>query len=175
MHEETMMSSMTVATLVLFPAMMAYAAASDLVTMRLSNRLTLALVVGFAVFALLCGLSAQTIAWHLGGGALVLVVTFGMFAAGWIGGGDAKLAAATALWLGPELLFTYVAISSFLGGMLTLGLLSMRNNPLPSFAVGWTWLERLHGPKTGIPYGIALAAAALLIFPESAIWRAAIL
>jgi prepilin peptidase CpaA len=169
------MTPLVVATLILFPAMMAYAAASDLITMRLSNRLTLALVAGFAVFALLCGLSGETIAWHLGAGALVLVITFGMFAAGWIGGGDAKLAAATALWLGPELLFNYVVISSALGGFLTLGLLSMRNNPLPSFAAGWPWLQRLHGPKTGIPYGIALAAAALMMFPESAIWKAAVL
>ncbi len=98
-----------------------------------------------------------------------------MFAAGWIGGGDAKLAAATALWLGPDLVFSYLALAALLGGFLTVGLIQMRMQPLPSFADRWAWLHRLHGPKTGIPYGIALAGAALLVFPESAIWKAAVL
>jgi prepilin peptidase CpaA len=40
--------------------------------------------------------------------------------------------------------------------------------------MGWPWLERLHAPRTGVPYGIALAAAALVVFPESPIWKAVI-
>ncbi len=143
------MSPLIAATLILFPAFMAYAAASDLLTMRISNRLSLALTASFAVFALLCQLPLIQAGWHVGAGLLVLTVAFGMFAAGWIGGGDAKLAAATALWLGPDLLFT-------------------------RFAMGWPWLERLHAPRTGVPYGIALAAAALVVFPESPIWKAVI-
>jgi prepilin peptidase CpaA len=168
------MSPLVAATLILFPAFMAYAAASDLLTMRISNRLSLALTASFAVFALLCQLPLIQTGWHVGAGLLVLTVAFGMFAAGWIGGGDAKLAAATALWLGPDLLFSYVALSTVLGGFLTLGLLSMRSHPLPRFAMGWPWLERLHAPRTGVPYGIALAAAALVVFPESPIWKAVI-
>ena len=39
---------------------------------------------------------------------------------GWIGGGDAKIAAATALWFGFDQLFPYLAVASLLGGLLTL-------------------------------------------------------
>ena len=88
------------ALLLIFPALMAYAAASDLLTMTIPNRLSLALVAGFAAFAILAGLSMQAVLLHLGAGAAVLAASFALFAFGWIGGGDAKLAAATALWLG---------------------------------------------------------------------------
>jgi len=165
------MSATTLATLIIFPAFMAYAAASDLVSMRISNRISLGLIVAFLVFALVCQMPLMSLGLHLGSGALMLVVGIGMFAAGWIGGGDAKLAAATALWLGPELLPTYLVASSFLGGVLTLWILSMRSHPLPNFASQWPWLQRLHAPRNGVPYGIALAVAGLMIFPETAIWK----
>lgn len=169
------MSTMTLATLLVFPAFMAYAAASDLVSMRISNRLTVGLIVAFCVFALACQLPWEQLAWHLGAGALMLVICFAMFAFGWIGGGDAKLAAATALWIGPELLPEYVMISTVVGGFLTMGILSMRSHPLPGFAMRWSWLQRLHAPKNGVPYGIALALAGLCIFPHSGVWKSVVL
>ncbi|MGO4406565.1 prepilin peptidase [Bosea sp. RAF48] len=157
-----------------FPLAMAYAAASDLVSMTISNRLCLSLVVAFALCAVLLGLSLEDVAWHLAAGMIVLVGAFGLFAAGWIGGGDAKLAAATALWFGFDQLMPYLLLSSFGGGLLTLLILRLRSHPLPSPAVNWDWAQRLHAPKEGVPYGIALAFAALFILPETAIWRAAI-
>ncbi|KAA2234993.1 A24 family peptidase [Salinarimonas soli] len=158
--------------LLLFPALMAYAAASDLLTMTIPNRISLALVAGFAALVLLGFVPIKDVPMHLAAGALVLVACFGMFAAGWMGGGDAKLAAVTALWLGFDPLLDYLLVTAVAGGALTLGLLAMRGVPLPAFALGWTWLTRLHDRKTGIPYGIALAGAALLVYPESPVWRA---
>jgi prepilin peptidase CpaA len=168
------MSASLVVALVLFPAAMAYAAASDLVSMTISNRLTLALVAGFFLCAALAGLSWTEIAWHVAAGALVLAVTFGLFAAGWIGGGDAKLAAATALWFGFGQLLAYLATAAVFGGLLTLAILSYRGKPLPAIVERWSVARRLHAAKEGVPYGVALAASALLILPETAIWRAAI-
>ena len=159
--------------LLLFPALMAYAASSDLVSMTISNKVSLILVAGFFAVALALAMPFSAMAVHLGSGALVLVITFGMFAAGWIGGGDAKLAAATALWLGWDSLMEYGIAASIFGGVLTLGLLQFRAMPLPRFAAGVGWLEHLHHPKTGIPYGIALAAAGLAIYPSSPLWRLA--
>jgi len=163
----------SIALLVFFPAMMAFAAASDLVSMTIPNRLSILLVAGFIPSAALAGLGMTEIAWHLAAGMVVLVLTFGMFAAGWIGGGDAKLAAATAVWCGFPTLMEYSLIASVLGGALTLGLLSVRRIELPAFALSYPWIVRLHDPKTGIPYGIALAAAGLLVLPETAVWIAA--
>ena len=159
--------------LVVFPALMAYAAASDLLTMTIPNRLSLALVIGFVALACVGGLAWQTILLHMGAGAIVLAVTFGMFAAGWIGGGDAKLAAATALWLGFDTLADYLFVAALAGGALTALILALRALPLPRFALGWAWLERMHDRKSGVPYGIALAAAALVVYPHSQIWTSA--
>jgi prepilin peptidase CpaA len=109
---------------------------------------------------------------HVAAGALVLAVCFGMFVFGWIGGGDAKLAAATALWLGFGTLLEYLLVASIAGGVLTLALICWRGSPLPAFASAWAWLLRLHDRKSGIPYGIALAGAGLAVYPHSAIWMA---
>ncbi len=109
---------------------------------------------------------------HAAAGAAVLAVTFALFAFGWIGGGDAKLAAATALWFGFGTLLEYLLVASIAGGALTLLVLSFRGFPLPAFALQWTWLSRLHDHKSGIPYGIALAGAALIVYPQTPVWHA---
>jgi prepilin peptidase CpaA len=152
-----------------FPALMAFAASSDLLTMTISNRVSLALIAGFFVMAAVIGMSPAAVMMHIGAAALVLVVAFGFFARGWIGGGDAKLAAATALWLGFDHLLVYLLYSSLLGGLMTLMLLRVRSLPLPSLLCGQPWAERLHSKDSGVPYGIALAAAALAVYPDT-IW-----
>lgn len=153
------------AKLMLFPALMAFAASSDLLTMTISNRISLLLAVIFLGLALAIGMHADEIAAHIAAGLVVLLVAFVFFALGWIGGGDAKLAAATALWLGWPHLLEYLLYASLIGGALTVGLLELRRHPLPRAIAGMPWAERLHQPKGGIPYGIALAAAALLVYP----------
>jgi prepilin peptidase CpaA len=158
--------------LMLFPALMAFAACSDLLTMTISNRLSLALVAGFFVMALLIGMSPAAVVTHVGAGFLVLAVAFVFFARGWIGGGDAKLAAATALWFGFDHLLAYLLYASVLGGVLTLVLLQIRRVPLPGMLLGQEWAQRLHAPNAGVPYGIALAVAALVIYPDTIFMRA---
>jgi prepilin peptidase CpaA len=153
--------------LTLFPAMMAFAASSDLFTMTIANRVSLILIGGFGLLAVMTGMNATDMLLHVGAGASVLVVAFGLFTFGWIGGGDAKLAAATALWFGFNHLFDYLIYSSILGGVLTLLLIQFRMLPLPQMLVGRDWIERLHRRGGDIPYGIALAAAALLIYPHT--------
>jgi prepilin peptidase CpaA len=159
--------------LILFPAMMAFAASSDLLTMTISNRVSLILAAGFVALALASGMSATDMLSHLGAGAIVLVVAFGFFARGWIGGGDAKLAAATALWFGFDHLMNYLFYASLLGGAMTLLLIQFRMRPLPAMLVGQGWAERLHRKDAGVPYGIALAVAALAIYPDTP-WMKAI-
>jgi len=104
---------------------------------------------------------------HAEAAVAVLAVVFGFFACGWIGGGDAKLAAATALWLGFGHLADYLLYASLLGGALTVLLIQFRALPLPRLFVGREWVERLHRRDGGVPYGIALAAAALLVYPHT--------
>ena len=151
----------------LFPALMAFAAASDLLTMTISNRVSLALAAGFLVVALASGMGLSDILLHVGAGAAVLTVAFACFAMGWVGGGDAKVAASAALWFGFADLMNYLVYASMFGGALTLLLLQFRQWPLPYALAGQTWLLRLHAKESGIPYGIALALGALTIYPET--------
>src|SRR5262245_49002003 len=159
--------------LLLFPAMMAFAASSDLLTMTISNRISLALTAGFFVLALFVGLSVADVAWHVAAGISVLAMTFGFFTMGWIGGGDAKLAAVTARWLGFYNLLNYALYASIFGGVLTMAIIRFRMAPLPAAFAGQQWIERLHRSDAGVPYGIALAAAALLVYPDT-VWMTAV-
>jgi prepilin peptidase CpaA len=160
-------------TLMLFPATMAFAASSDLFTMTIANRISLILFAGFVLLAVMTGMSATNMLLHFTAGAAVLVVAFVLFSCGWIGGGDAKLAAVTALWLGFGHLFDYLIYSSVFGGALTLALIQFRLLPLPTVLAGREWIERLHERGGGVPYGIALAAAALVVYPHTE-WMSAV-
>jgi prepilin peptidase CpaA len=156
-----------VARLLFFPALMAFAAASDLFTMTISNRVSLALAAGFLALAVASGMGMSDILMHLAAGATVLTAAFVCFAFGWVGGGDAKVAAAAALWFGFAHLLNYLVYASMFGGALTLLLLQFRQWPLPVAFAGQSWLLKLHAKESGIPYGIALAVGALLVYPET--------
>ena len=160
---------MDMVRLLLFPALMAFAASSDLFTMTISNKVSLALAAGFLVMAVAIGLSPAEIGMHLAAGVTVLVVAFVFFTRGWVGGGDAKLAAAAALWFGFDHLLQYLVNAALMGGALTLLIINLRLVPLPPRIEQWAWVARLHEKKGGVPYGIALAAAALLVYPDT-IW-----
>jgi prepilin peptidase CpaA len=153
--------------LTLFPTLMAFAASSDLLTMTISNRVSIVLVAGFFALAVMSGMAMTEVLSHVGAGAVVLVVSFGFFARGWIGGGDAKLAAATAIWFGFGYLMNYLVYASLLGGALTFLLIEFRLVPLPGLLAGQFWAQRLHRQGGDIPYGIALAGAALLVYPDT--------
>lgn len=153
--------------LLLFPSLMAFAASSDLFTMTISNRVALALIAGFFALAFATGMNLNDVLSHVGAAFAVLVVTFTFFSRGWIGGGDAKLAAATALWLGFDHLMAYGLYASLFGGALTLVMIRFRLMPLPTALAEQEWVKRLHRLDGGVPYGIALAAAALLIYPNT--------
>ena len=162
---------MSTIILFLFPLGLVLAASTDLLTMKIPNNLILYLVGAFAMVALLVQLPLDQLAMHGGSGALVLVIGFTLFALGWIGGGDAKLAAVTALWLGFEngVLVQYVVYAGLLGGALTLGILALRGLPLMP-VMRHAWIERLHDRKNGVPYGVALAIAGLLAYSNSTLF-----
>ena len=150
-----------------FPALMAFAAASDLLTMTISNRISLLLIAGFVALAATTGMTGADLLQHGAAGLIVLVGSFCFFAMGWIGGGDAKIASVAALWLGLSHVLDYLFFASLFGGVLTLLLLQFRQWPLP-YALGkQNWHVRLHIKGADIPYGIALALGALLVYPET--------
>jgi prepilin peptidase CpaA len=140
--------------------------------MTIPNRLCAVLAILFLPAALALAMPPAALALHLLAGAVVLLFGVLFFARGWIGGGDAKIAAAAALWLGFDALLPFLTLSALFGGFLTVGIVILRAHMLPAFALR-PWLLRLHDPKAGIPYGVAIAAGAIAAFPESLIFRVA--
>ncbi|RVC71759.1 peptidase [Mesorhizobium sp. M4A.F.Ca.ET.022.05.2.1] len=153
---------------VVFPFCMLFAAISDILSMTIANRVSVLLVTVFALVAPLTGMDWATCGWHFAAGFLVLAVTFGLFALGGMGGGDAKLLAATSLWMGFNIhLVEYLVVSTFIGGLLTLAILAYRKSPLASFTGHNPFLRHFADETNGIPYGIALGIGGLLIYPDS--------
>jgi prepilin peptidase CpaA len=159
--------------LVFFPALMALSASMDLLTLTIPNRICLSLALGYLVLAALLGVAAADMLLNISCGLAILAIAFVMFSLGWVGGGDAKLAAATALWLGWGSILDYGVTAAIYGGVLSLIILSARMAPLPAALARFAWVARLHDGKTGVPYGIALAAAGLIQYPASRIWAGA--
>jgi len=144
-----------------------WAGVMDLTTMRIRNEIVIFLFAAYAALAPLAGFNVGTIALSFLVALAVLFVSFVFFSFGWIGGGDAKLMAIIALWLGADQTLVYLITTSVLGGMLTFGILMFRQMPLPVFLIRIPWVERLHSFEKGVPYGVAIAAGALLILPQT--------
>ncbi len=160
--------------IVVFAAAMIFAGIRDLTTMTIPNWLTLGLALAFFIGALLVGMPLTEIARHASAGLALLLVGMGLFSMGWIGGGDAKFVAAASLWVGWAQALPYLLVATILGGGLTVLILLYRTMPIPGFFFRVDWLARLHDRKEGVPYGLALAAAGLMIFPETDVFRMAL-
>lgn len=161
------------ALLLVFPAVMAFAGAMDLLTMTIPNRITLGLALAFFVAAPVMGLPPGEILMHVAAAAVVLAAAIALFAVGGFGGGDAKLLAAGALWIGFDGLLLYLVQVTLFGGLLALAILVYRRYPASACPLP-DWAIRLHASKSGIPYGIAIAASALVVFPHTALFAASL-
>ena len=124
-------------------------------------------MLAFLPAAVSIGLGVADIALHVSCALAMLCAGFALFAAGWIGGGDAKLFAAAALWFGWGDIADYAAASAVIGGALALVVLALRMGSLSLPFAGMFPM-----PKRELPYGVALALAALFIYPQS-LWAAA--
>jgi prepilin peptidase CpaA len=150
------------------PALVLTAAASDALSFKIPNWISLALLALFPVAALAAGLPLTVIGLHFGIGLVALVAGMAMFALRWLGGGDAKLFAAVALWMGWPAVGTFLALAAVAGGALAAVLLLLRSATFrPLALLGPRWVVRLAEPGEGVPYGVAIAIGALVAFPGS--------
>lgn len=156
-----------------FPLLVVTAALTDATSYTIPNRLSLMAAGAFPLAALAAGLSLQALGVSLALGFVALLLGMGLFALRIVGGGDAKLMAACGLWLGwsgftPFLVWTAVA-----GGVLAVTLLAGRKLHLYTPAATPAWLRRLLTPGENVPYGVAIAVGALVVFPASPVVLAA--
>jgi len=161
------MDTVSLLLLGVMPALVIIAGLKDLTTMRIPNWISLLLIVFFFPTALLMGLPLTTIGLHVAVGFAALVVGAGMFALRWIGGGDAKLMAAACLWLGLQGSGMFLLWTGVMGGLFCLALLFARFHSRPYLVGAPGWVVSLMEPKGDIPYGVAIAAGALMAYPAS--------
>jgi prepilin peptidase CpaA len=151
-----------------FPAMVIVAGLKDLTSYTIPNWISLVLIGTFFPAALLLGLPPEAIGVSAAVGVAALLGGMVMFALGWIGGGDAKLFAASALWLGWPAFVPFLLITCVMGGALAVALLFLRSNQLQAFVPSNPrWLFRLATKGENVPYGVAIAVGALAAFSTS--------
>lgn len=158
--------------LALLPALAITAGLTDLTTMKIPNWISGLLILGFFPTALLVGLAPMSIGLHAGVGVAALLVGMGLFALRWLGGGDVKLMASACLWLGLGGSAMFILATAAMGGVLCLILLMARAHLQPYAANGPGWVVQLMEPKGDIPYGVAIAAGALIAYPASPLMAA---
>jgi prepilin peptidase CpaA len=157
--------------LALFVFLMSLAAISDLRTYRIPNKLVLAVALLFVLAAPMAGMPMEIVLWHLLAGASLFALGYGLFCAGMIGGGDAKLVAAAALWIGWTALPHFLLYTALAGGALAIGMLVWEfirmhveltaNNPEASL------IKRVTSLKPDLPYGVAIALGACAALPRA--------
>ena len=157
----------------IFPLAMLTAGAMDVLSFKIPNWLSIVLFIGFLLTAQISASPLQLVLSHLLAGLVILLLGFGMFTQGWVGGGDAKLLAAAALWFGFEHLLPFLLWTTMLGGVLALFLITYRRVLPPLWLIRQPWAMRLHDSREGIPYGVALAGASLIVYPQT-IWMTGI-
>jgi len=148
-----------------FVVLMAAAAFEDFRRFTIPNWLTLGLCVLWPL-SLFAGTTVSGAVGDLACGLIVFAVGALLFARGYIGGGDVKLLAAAALWAGPALLPSLLIVTGLLGGVLALILLSPVGALLVSGTraqLGFTAGPETAATSTPVAYGIAIAAASLIV------------
>ena len=165
------MQAIQIPLLLVFPALAVIGGLKDLTSYTIPNWISLALIAAFFPAALISGAPLGDVGLCLAAGLGALVLGMGMFAAGWIGGGDGKLLAVCALWLGWPAIMPFLLYTGLAGGALTLGILMLRSGWFtPIIAGGPVWLRNLSKDGGDLPYGVAIAVGALAAFPEGALF-----
>lgn len=159
----------TAATFIVFPLCLAFAAFTDLFTMTIPNRVSAILLAAFVVIAPFSGLGWNEIGMSLLGGVAVFAVCFALFALNVMGGGDAKLLTAAAVWFGFGMpLVAFLVYVAYIGGFLTLLIVLLRVKSSSVLAMGLPIPDSLLMAKK-VPYGIAIAIGGFMAFPEAPI------
>ena len=154
-------------SITLFPLLMIVAGAGDALAMRIPNWLTALIAIAFFPMALITGMPLAAFGLHVAVGFGFFAVGFTLFSLGLFGGGDAKLLAAAALWLGWPDLVTFLVMTAFAGGVLALAVGVWSLVKINSEIKEGSLFKRFGAIKPNVPYGYAFAIGAILAFPQS--------
>jgi prepilin peptidase CpaA len=160
--------------LALFPTLVVAAAIGDALTLRIPNWLNAATALAVVPMAVLAGMPLDVVQWHLLAGVVMLVFGFGLFARGYIGGGDAKLMAAAGLWIGWSSLLPFVLVTTLAGGALAIVYKLWQLVRTKHVVKDFAWLRRAFRADLELPYGIAIAVGAMWVY-SSTWWMEALI
>lgn len=159
--------------LTVFPILVIIAALTDVTSFTIPNRISALLLAAFVPAALALARPWSEIGLDGAVFAVALLAGMAMFAAGWIGGGDAKLFAAASLWLGLPAIPMFLIVTALTGGALATLLMNARSDWVQPYLAGApSWVVRLATPGGDVPYGLAIAIGALAAFPQSGLMHA---
>jgi prepilin peptidase CpaA len=153
--------------LTLVGAVMIAGAVYDATTLTIPNWISLVLLALFPLIAVVAGLSWTEAGIHFGVGLAALLAGMGLFAAGIIGGGDAKLFAAVTLYVGAAAFGPFLLAVAVAGGVLALALLALRRAALSITSDRLRAISHLAQRGAGIPYGVAIVGGALFVLPAT--------
>lgn len=148
-----------------FVVLCVQAAVKDTMTMTIPNWMNVTLALMFVPAAIAAGISWPVAGYHLLVGLTAFVLSFGLFAFGLFGGGDAKMIPGVLLWIGPGGVLEFIVGMTLGGGALAVIVVLMRKavpvELAPPFA------RKVLSSESGIPYGVAIATGALFALPAS--------
>lgn len=150
-----------------FPAALLIAAANDLYEFKIPNWISIALIAAYLACGALLGAPADVMIAGLIAGAAALAAGFALFAFKIFGGGDAKLLAAIAPWIGVSGAAPALFNIAFAGGAVAIALMMFRKAPPLAAYADAPWVMRLYERKGDIPYAVAIAAGGLMTFHET--------
>jgi len=165
------MSGLSIIIISTFSILVVSAAVSDLLRFQISNVIPISLSILFFISVILIGWDLQSTFYNLLTAIVALFVCFIFFNIGFFGGGDAKLISAICIWSGLEGLYEFILIMALIGGVLAIILMGFRKLNIPPNLRNIAWINRLHGAKKRVPYGIAIAASALTTFHQFPIFE----
>ncbi len=153
-----------------FAGCMLAASWSDMTSMTIPNWISLVLIAGFFAVTPFVWQGWAVFGTHILVGLVCFAAGLVMFALRWMGGGDAKLLAATSVWWVWSDLFQYFFYTTLAGGVLALILIFGRKY-VPENMLNTGWANRLFKNEKKMPYGLALAFGALAVLPHSEIYQ----
>jgi len=146
-----------------FVGLVLVAAALDMRSFKIPNRISMAIVGIYPAYAFAASGSVEPLL-SLGIAALVLFVGFVLFSFKLCGGGDAKLLAAIALWAGPAQILPFVLLTALAGGGMAL-ILWIHHRFKRAVTPGSVLVAGTDPDfaKKPMPYGAAMAVGALYV------------
>ena len=147
-----------------FSGALFYAGFSDIRSLEIPNRISIIIAASFLPAALITSLPGSLVALHYGIGIGIFTVGAFLFSRGLVGGGDVKLLSAVCIWFPISILGKYLIAVALLGGLL--GVVTIIARKVPALNNTLPWLTDGKVSEQPIPYGVAIAIAAFMLFDK---------